>query len=336
VFSQQLSVDISVLQVNRFDGCRIGNTIIPSHSGRKELDLTITWPEMNIGETSVVNCPCGSNDGSDGSTGNGVRLTASRYCGGDFTNGAEWDIPKHSSCDFSDLAREICRLRNLPVTEKVEQLEDLTSNVTMLGSTEVTASVFILTTATKQVAGNITLTTTYFGVIDNILQVDANILQQSQQKSNTSAKVLEAIESVAEDIPVENASEPVIIAQRSFAVSVQLFNNDSNGISFNVNAASNTSGLINAEDFELGESSELPLIGSISLPEELLDSLTNSTKITNAVFTTDYLFLRRDNGNLEVGSVVIAGTVVGAGKITGLETPVILNFQIPSVSHANV
>ena len=43
------------------------------------------------------------------------------------------------------------------MTEKVEELETLTSNSSMLGSTEVAASVSVLVTATSNLTGNISV-----------------------------------------------------------------------------------------------------------------------------------------------------------------------------------
>ena len=54
----------------------------------------------------VVNCPCGNASSEE-------QLQATRYCGGDFTNGALWDTAGVSRCNFSDLAREICQLRHV-------------------------------------------------------------------------------------------------------------------------------------------------------------------------------------------------------------------------------
>ena len=88
-------------------------------------------------------------------------------------------------------------------------MENLTSNSDILGSsTEVTASVSVLVTATKGVSDNITvriffsqrdstclisplkLTTTFLEVVDNILDVNQDILLTSQETSNTSAKLV--------------------------------------------------------------------------------------------------------------------------------------------------
>ena len=53
--------------------------------------------------------------------------------------------------------------------------------------------------------------------------------------------------------------------------------------------------------------------GSISLPNNLLDSIpniSNSTRITNAVFLSDSLFLKCDDKFIKVGSVIISPNVV--------------------------
>lgn len=92
------------------DGCPSNSTFIPSHSGNKNLTITINWPETNIGVEAVVDCPCGGNG-----TSGGGQLQAYRYCGGDFTNGAVWTTTDVSRCNFSDLARKICRLRNVSI-----------------------------------------------------------------------------------------------------------------------------------------------------------------------------------------------------------------------------
>ena len=89
------------------DGCPSSKTVIPSSSGRQDLNITLFWPETNIGGQVVVNCPCVS-----GSSDNRL-LQTSRYCGGNFTNGAKWAEANITACNFSDLVREICRLINV-------------------------------------------------------------------------------------------------------------------------------------------------------------------------------------------------------------------------------
>ena len=116
MLDRQLSVNISVAKVDRFGKtyfnlCLIfvfikwlspDKTIIPSNSGKKDLEINILfWPETNIGEAVyIVSCPCG-NDSSGGQI-----LQASRYCGGNFTSSVEWSKGNVAVCNFSDLARK--------------------------------------------------------------------------------------------------------------------------------------------------------------------------------------------------------------------------------------
>ena len=151
---------------------------------------------------------------------------------------------------------------------------------------------------------------------------------------------MEAIESVIENIPINDsiATEPVVISQRSFAVSIQQVNLQTfsqDGQTFNVNIENNQT-----IDIIVGDTVDTQSIASISLPNNLLDlipNISNSTRIANAVFLSDSLFLRRDNKFMEVGSVIISATVVGVDTIQELNPPVTLTFQIiNSVSSMNV
>ena len=154
---------------------------------------------------------------------------------------------------------------------------------------------------------------------------------------------MEAVESVIENIPINdsNTTEPVVISQRSFAVSIQQVNLQTfsqDGQTFNVNIGNNQT--IVLDDIIVGDTVDTQSIASISLPNNLLDSIpniSNSTRITNAVFLSDSLFLRRDDKFMEVGSVIISATVVGVDTIKDLNPPVTLTFQIiNSVSSMNV
>ena len=56
----------------------------------------------------IKSCPCGNKNLEGGRT-----LQVTRYCGGDFISGAMWAEPNVAACNFSDLTREICDLRNV-------------------------------------------------------------------------------------------------------------------------------------------------------------------------------------------------------------------------------
>ena len=153
-------------------------------------------------------------------------------------------------------------------------------------------------------------------------------------------RMLEAIESIVENIPIMNISEPIVITQKSFAVSVQQVDTEEftkSGQTFSVNyrGFSDDSQSLSSNDLVFGSTSQ-QLTAAINLPNNLLSALPNITKnntrITHSVFTTDSLFLRRNNYNLEVGSVIISTTVVGADVIRKLGTPVNLTFLVNPVS----
>ena len=148
---------------------------------------------------------------------------------------------------------------------------------------------------------------------------------------------MEAIESVVDNIPVANVSEPVVLAQRSFAVSVQRINFEefsTNGQTFSVNVGAGQN--LTSDNLMFADLLDIPPTGSISLPNNLFSfvaNVSNNTRITNAVFISDSLFLRRDTRYTEVGSVIISATVVGVDTIRNLNPPVTLGFQISPVSN---
>ena len=152
-------------------------------------------------------------------------------------------------------------------------------------------------------------------------------------------RMLEAIESVVEGLPISNISEPVIIRQQSFGVSVQqvdILEFTQSGQTFSVNYRGflDENKTLNSTDLVFGTTSQQHT-ASISLPHNLLSTvpnITNNTRITHSVFITDSLFLRRNNNFLEIGSVIISTTVVGTKKISGLDPPVGLSFLINPVS----
>ena len=148
---------------------------------------------------------------------------------------------------------------------------------------------------------------------------------------------MEAVESVTENIPITNTSVPVVITQRSFAVSVQQVDIEKfkqSGQTFSVNFGdfSARNERIDSNDLTF-ESGSKQSSASITLPNYLLNSvpnLTNSSRITNAVFITDSLFLSRSD-ILKVGSLIISAAVVGTSTLEQLQPPVNLRFIIDQV-----
>ena len=149
---------------------------------------------------------------------------------------------------------------------------------------------------------------------------------------------MEAIELVVEKLPITNLSEPVVVAQKSFALSVQEVKVEEFkrlGLTFSVDFGdlSFTNQSLNPNDLTFGTASQQSTT-AISLPNNLLSGIPttiNSTRITHSVFITDSLFLRRSQNFLEVGSLILSASVVGRKAITGLDPPVNLRFLINPV-----
>ena len=59
--------------------------------------LSITWPESELGVEVVKNCPCG-----------GAQDTASRMCGGTYSDGVVWDDPNTSQCPLGETTISLC------------------------------------------------------------------------------------------------------------------------------------------------------------------------------------------------------------------------------------
>lgn len=144
-------------------------------------------------------------------------------------------------------------------------------------------------------------------------------------------RILEALETVVENIPITNSSEPEIIPLKSFAVAALLVDIKDikvSGQNFSINSRE-----ITEDNLSFGTRTD-NAAASISLPNTILynvTDITNSTRITHSVFLFDSLFLRRSENYLEVGSIIISASVVGK-TLRGLRDPVSLNFLINSVS----
>ena len=165
-FNAALNIHIIIIYL---DGCQPNTTLISSVSGDGNLTITITWPETNLAEVAVVTCLCG--------TLNITAQVATRHCGGNFINGAQWDTADVDPCNLSENARRICQLSEvtkiiimkyneapvcfmyiqLRTEERLERLEEFTNSSNEIMSDDVSASVTVLVASTEDVEGNKTV-----------------------------------------------------------------------------------------------------------------------------------------------------------------------------------
>ena len=143
---------------------------------------------------------------------------------------------------------------------------------------------------------------------------------------------------MATDIPIpENSTEPEILLQESFAVSVQEVDPeefDTHQV-FSVSLGSNP---FSQDDLELNESSLVfssvnSPTASLTIPPNVFDMMrvSNSSRITQSVYLTDALYLTRNDSKLKVGSVILETSVVNM-TIEDLNPPITLTFLKNPVS----
>ena len=147
-------------------------------------------------------------------------------------------------------------------------------------------------------------------------------------------RLLGALESVTDNIPIAENETSTFVSETTFAVSVQEIEPDQ-FTELNVTAVL---GGINITQQRIDESALLfntftneQAAGSLSLPSNLL-SKTNGTRVTLTVFVTNSLFLRRESNDMKVGSIIIAAGVVGKKRVEGLNPPMVAVFQKDPVS----
>ena len=143
---------------------------------------------------------------------------------------------------------------------------------------------------------------------------------------------------VTKSIPIPvNQTEPVILVQESFAVSVQQVNPEEfETQTFTVSLGDDPfSGTMQLNNNSLGFSSVTSFTASITLPQNLFDSLPmlTSSRSAHSVFLTDALYLRRNKRELEVGSIIMAASIVNR-TVEELDPPVSITFLKDHVSHA--
>ena len=134
------------------------------------------------------------------------------------------------------------------------------------------------------------------------------------------------MERVSENLPIPENETSALVIQSTFAVSVQKVD-PMTFAGLSISAVIDDQGLM----VNMTMSNERST-GSLSLPRNLLQK-ANGTRVTMSVFSTNSLFLRRDNNNTEVASVVIAASVVGTPRVENLDPPIMAVFQRKPVSN---
>ena len=154
-------------------------------------------------------------------------------------------------------------------------------------------------------------------------------------------RILESFQQVAMEYPIpENTTDPILVVQKNYALTVQEFNmtyNSTNNFIFGISEHfSNGTGIDrNSIHFENVEDPA----AIIEIPSSILDAVEGGEGIirfTHAIFDTESLFLRRRellerDRYLKVGSTIISASVNNE-TIQDLQDPVIITLRKNEVS----
>lgn len=90
------------------DGCTAETTLVGLQQ-QGVLNISLDWPESDLGELVRLQCPCGNL----ADIGRAIRRTATRVCGGTFSSGAVWEMSMDQACDLSITTRRLCEVANV-------------------------------------------------------------------------------------------------------------------------------------------------------------------------------------------------------------------------------
>ena len=145
-------------------------------------------------------------------------------------------------------------------------------------------------------------------------------------------RLLDAFERVSEGIPIPENKTSAIVTQTTFAIAVQKVDPMTfSGLNFSAVSSGFTDQSINKSGLLFNMMSSVRSTGSMSLPSNLLQK-ANGTRVTLSVFITNSLFLRRENNNTEIASIILAAGVVGIMKVENLNPPIVATFRKNPVS----
>ena len=160
-------------------------------------------------------------------------------------------------------------------------------------------------------------------------------------------RILNVIEDVAEKIPLPENKTSVVIPLTSFAISVREVDPDMSnftGLEFSANFGDsfefNSDQTIETNALSFSKTPNFTAI--LNVPASVFNiSMTQSSnrtsappRITNSVFLSDTLFVRRTKENLTVGSLVMAAALSNNRRVENLANPIRMTFlKSPSVEN---
>ncbi|XP_064387545.1 latrophilin-like protein 1 isoform X4 [Halichondria panicea] len=327
-----------------------------------EVYQNYSWSNTALGSTALSPCPCVEILGV-------FAGKVSRQCSGSISKGGMWkDVIDVCETTNSGVSRELCNialdlgLSSNKTTQASNQIANITSKPQNLTASQITLLTRIVEQVAEEAAANEEVRDGYLQTINNIQNVDADVIYESQLAMNSSTRILASVETFLDNLntsTVSNStSNQTVLSFETFAMTVQDLDPDSfQGQTFVVDLGPvdeemNNTGVIDQDALmtfndgngdtsdnrsETGspnkdaENSTASVHLNPSLFEDCLT--TNGTllmqRLSYSVFLSDVLFLPENRSTNQVGSIVVAARLacLQTNK-TMLSVPVRTSFLI--------
>jgi hypothetical protein len=313
------TVSFVVQSTERHDGCPMEVSSSCSDAA------TVVWPETEIDQVAIVPCPCGS-EGAP-------QSVATRRCGGNYVDGAEWDPQMCTQCQFPANRVVLCDLLEEPSISRVTNiLANITEDSANIESEDVTLTSLLLDRVTfapeSMSSGQVEEEATqvvgeFFSTVNNLIDVDNNELRSSNEQSGSVNRVVTTFDRVANELAlfpnITNGTNTFTQTFSNFAVQIIEPPEDSNSsfspdLSSLVMAANSMSGM--------DSSNEQIVTANVTLPANL-----NSfgSRLVFAVFLQSSLY-PTDANSTSVGGIIVSASVANL-TVENLTNPVEFVFE---------
>ncbi|XP_019854703.1 PREDICTED: uncharacterized protein LOC109583711, partial [Amphimedon queenslandica] len=310
---------ISFSPVMRFDGC--SPETLPVTAGSS---LNIMWPEVDVRVVARPICPCGDITTNFGAVG-------IRRCNGTFSAPAVWLTPNTTQCIFDQTTTRLCQLSmNDNAEEVATQLTNITTNTQEIDPVDI-GLIGTLAEEVAEDASDPEVLDSLMSTMNNILDAPDSVLEESQQSSNGSQRIVNVIEAMARTANITRGGS-VTVVRPNVAIEAQAVEASTfNGAEFSI-------GTTSTGTLDENTTSSSTNVNSVSIPPTLLTNVgvNGSARIGFSAITNSKLFQPRDTSSntppVRVESIVLSIDIYidGGSRVTvqELSDPITLSFTI--------
>ncbi|CAB4012429.1 adhesion G- coupled receptor G7-like, partial [Paramuricea clavata] len=284
------------------------------------------WPDTRVGHRSTLACPYNN------------ESIATRECWHttQTDSGSVWGPTDVTQCEYKDkrskglflLVQKEVNVSN--VAETTQEIKSLSSDGQTLEAGDISniATVLEKIVSVKQKANEIS--EDFFATIDNVLDARTKNVLRSQQNTNSSSRILKAIDNFAE-ILVVNSGKKIETVNRHFAITLQVVQPQTfTGLTFSAIVGKSHELKKNSISTKSTDSVPTGSSASISIPRTIFNESTirNSSTQESVIFAlykeTKFFavsLVDTSENSRRLNSFVIAGSIKGL-PIANLSKPV--------------